>query len=240
MKIKTLKDFIDLNAKEIRNLNDKELAKGLRYFRKDINYDLRKPLAPQSKGKLRRIRDELISQMSVPHKTLYAPRSKSHKKATAEFVGTSNKWKKFIIEKNPDEKIIFKKGKLKLKGKYTERGRTKFNYEDLIIDPEAEIYRIIENEKFESAHIQTGEHLLGGNKTPRDYGDDTQKKRLAGKIAKDVNYLLNVYNDTEKWLKGLELINFENQQSEKDFKKSRLNSKLKKKVRHAKKKNRRS
>lgn len=238
MIINNLKEFIPLSAKELRKLSDKELAKGLRYFRNDINYDLRKSLPPQSKAKLRRIRDEYIDAISIINAVTYTPRKK-HLKAARQYGGFNNKWKKLVISKNEDEKIYFKNGKMRLRGKYTDKARGQFDYVDLYLNPEKEIKRVLKGEKFESVHLQCGKHFLGGHKEPKDYGDNTSTA-LVPALLKDINYMFNTYNDTEKWLRGVEFVNFKNQKSEKQLNKSRRKSKIGFKVRHAKKKNRRS
>lgn len=215
IKIKKLENFLNLSAKEIRNLSDKELVKGLRYFRTDLKYDLRKPLANRSKGKVRDIREIYISTISVPNPTLFTP-SKKHRKAAQEFIGVGNKWKKIIINKEPGEEIYFKNGNLRIKSKYIDRGRGKFIPELLIENPEKELSRILKGEKFDVSKLICGDAYIGGHATPKDYGDNNSKI-VKDALLEDVNYLMNVYDQPEannyfgNWLFGVELINLKNQ-----------------------------
>lgn len=196
------------------------MVKGLRYFRNDLKYDLRKPLANRSKGKIRDIREIYISTMSVPNPYVYSPRSKAHKKAAQEFIGVGKNWKKIIINKEPDEEIYFKDGNLRIKSQYLDKGRGKFDAQKLIENPEKEINRVLKGEKFDVTKLICGDAYIGGHAAPKDYGDD-KSKIVASELLEDVNYLMNAYggdsvgeeanNYWQNWLFGVELINLKNQ-----------------------------
>ena len=216
IKIKKLENFLNLSAKEIRKLNDKELVKGLRYFRTDLKYDLRKPLASRSKGKIRDIREIYISTMSVPNPSLYSPRSKAHKKAAQEYVGVGKNWKKLIINKERDENIYFKNGNLRIRSKYIDKGRGIFDAKELVRNPQKEINRVLKGETFDVSKLICGDAYIGGHASPKDYGDK-DSKIVKDELLEDVNFLMNKYdaplanNNWENWLFGVELINLKNQ-----------------------------
>lgn len=228
--VKNFDDFLKLSPQQIKNLDYKNLAKGLKYLRTDIKYDLRKKLAPQSKAKLNKIRDIYISTLHVPNPYIFTPR-KNHLKSTAEYTNLSTKWKRYVINKKPEEEIYFKNGKMRLKSKYIDSGRINFDLFELINDTEKEINRVTENIDYDTVKLICGDSYIGGHANYKNYNGGKKRKTARAELLQDVNKLMNIYDNPEdngyfgNWLFGIETIKLKNQNKSKKTKKKILSQK---------------
>jgi hypothetical protein len=226
-KLKKIDKFLSLNYKEIKNLSDKELVKNLRYFRTDLNkYDLRKPLSYYKRRKIRDIRDIYLENLSVPNPTLYRP-AKKNRKIVAEKRNLSNKWKVFVIDKLPDQKIVVKNGRLLKVSKYTTEEELLFDLEKLAIDPQKELNRTLGKNTFDIAKLMCGDAFIGGHLGFKDYGA-SKSKIVKDELLNDINILMSKYADPEQnnfwnnWLFGVSIVKLRNQ-SKKDYRNKKIN-----------------
>lgn len=234
VKIKSLEDFLKLNHSEILKLSDKELVKGLRYFRTDLKYDLRKKLQSRSKGKIRQVRDVYLSMLSVPSPKLFSP-SKKNKKATQEFLAVGKNWKKFLVNRTEEQKIVFKDGQLVIKGRFFDESRAIFDKKRLASDPAGEVKRVLRGKNFDTSKLICGDAFIGGHSGYKDYGQKQDLVLVEEELTQDVVKLMNDYNNINgnhywgEWLNGVELLTLKNQKKMSKTKSSRLSNVQKKK-----------
>lgn len=202
MKFDKTKNKFVLNNK----INPKELVKGLRYIRNDFNYDLRKPIHPNTINKISNVMNEYFSLKMRENVKIYTPRKK-HKKAIAELAQQSPKhWKKFYIPSDSkNSKIKYKKKNGKIIAEehtnvaiYT---NVYFDYEKLVVNTDKEVDRVTKGVKNKDyMRLHAGEHLVGGK-----YGDvDAVKHDVNEFMEKYGNPLSN--NFYENWMTGIKIV----------------------------------
>lgn len=231
-KLYNYQEYLRLNAREIDKLDYKNKINFLRYLRKDYEkYDLRQKIAPQTKAKINRDIDELLSYANVAGAKIFTPRKKNLNKAL-DFAGQSKKWKKAIITVTDGESLVLAGNEYATRSKFWNKRKIKFNKNNLANNPEKEISRVLKERKFDTSNIITGTSVLGGMATPADID-------LLPDIIEEVKNLMNMYGNEEannfymNWLEGLFIYDFINQESYEELLAAR------RKLKNAKKKNRR-
>jgi len=178
----------------------------------DFDYDLRKPLSPQSKAKIGKYYKALQDYVSeVPNGIKeFRPRSRQHLKTAQAAAGMDSRLKQFKVAFIPlpergDAKIKFnKKGQMRIVSKHTTTSFIPLNPEKLAVDDPL-------------PYIQK---KLSSNKYPRytvNYGEYTSPVMSADFAAEHIAKLTGKYsvpqanNYFANWLTGAWGLNFRNQ-----------------------------
>lgn len=227
----SLKNFLELNNLRLLKLNDKEKIKFLRYIRKDYNYDLRKPIAPQTKAKIKRDIDDYLQYANVSGASIV--RSTKHLKTVLNYTGQNNKYKVGIVPLLKGEKLRVKNKQVIITSKSSDRRHVIFDKNNMLVDPKKEVERVLKNKKYDAAQIIAGNSYIGGFATPQEYNKNENMNALKNMV----NKLALAYENHGEWLRGLALVDFKNQKpvnkkSIKEFNAKRSkNAKKNKKIR---------
>jgi hypothetical protein len=202
------------NYKNKINIDLKEAAKGLRYYRDDLNFDLRKPLTTYQKRKVRNALIEYVEYIKRPNTTIV--NGGKNRKALQELAQQPGKhWKKFFIPKTAnDQGISFKGGKAVIENKYYSEYVLLWNMKALVKDPEKEINRIMKGIKFDVLFLLAGKHLIF----------DMSFKSVKALII-EVKRKMMAYGNFGEWMRGVKIVNLKNQASSKDYKMMRYRNK---------------
>lgn len=192
-----------------------DVSQKLKAIRPYVNfdYDLRKPLAPQSKAKINKYYRAFIEYSSDIGNGihLYRARSKQHLRTAQEAAGMDNSLKDFKVAFIPkpqrgDIKVKFTKtGKLRIKSKNANTGFIPLNAKKLV-GPDARNY------------INS---RIADNPFPRytvTYGEFTSPVMQAKFVAEHVEKLASKYDvagnhNYKNWLKGVWGMKFINQEA---------------------------
>ena len=205
----------------------------------DFNYDLRKKLPPQSKGKIQKYYNAL-KQAQGQKTRIYRPRSKSKLRLVQKAAGMElNGFRAALIpDLDPENKIrvVIKNGQVTFKTRHSNKIFHEFNIPNLINDENAEIDRVLNSMNYDFMSIACGEFEYGSG---RYYQDKQSVKQKTLHLINQYSSDPTANNYFTKWLGGFWGISVKNQeQLDAARLKSRNYKKIKGKKKNGKKKNR--
>lgn len=223
--------------KKLESLSPKDKIKFLRgYLPEYKKYDLRKNGGKIHGNTLRKVErdiDVIHSMNAVPHPIIYSPKSKKNKQYARDYLHLPKRWNKFVMNVAPDEKIIIRDNQIMIDSLYITKSRYMFNMYNISTDNEENTIKEIEKGvnsrryKFEKTNLICGDALLGGIKTPADFGS-SDSTILVNELNDKINVLKEKYSNQqsnhyyENWLLGLEFRDFKNQKGNAVKKKKRI------------------
>lgn len=180
----------------------------------NFNYDLRKPLTPAAKKKIKHYYDEVTALTNRPYQ-VYRPRKRAHLDEAQAFAQHE--------QRLPGLKVAFlpSDGAHRIKVRFTKRGiraqthnvvitDVKLSVRQLLIDPEKHVNARIAGNPAKQFTIQAGRYEI-----PRPYLPET--------VARGVSRLVAAYSDKEsnhyfgRWLHGLKAYEFREQGTLQDY-----------------------
>ena len=199
-------------------VNHNERMKALRPF-VSFNYDLRKPLSPQSKAKINKYYKYVVETQQESAQTIvYRPRRKDHLQKAKNAAGTPRGLKDlkvaFVPTLGEETKITYNaQGEIKFKSKHVDKTFIEFDPIELVL-PDAENYvrSIMDAHDFKTYAITFGEHLSPG------YLKETAVEQVL-KLA--TKYDVKGKKNYKNWLFGVEGLTFKKQADAGKYLKSR-------------------
>lgn len=185
----------------------KQRLKEIRRF-VDFDYDLRRPLTPAAKRKIKKYHDEINALTNRPYQ-VYRPRRPDHLSEAQEFAQHEKRLPGLKVGFIPTD------GANKVRLRFTARGvvgstkhvlisDVRLSVAQLLINPEKHVNERIAGNPARQYTVQAGRYEI-----PQGY--------LPSTVGKAVARLVSVYNDKEnnhyfgRWLHGLKAYEFEAQ-----------------------------
>lgn len=182
-----------------KNIDVKQIVKGLRYVRTDFEFSLRKKLTKKQIQKAENAIEQYYEFKERENVREYHP-SKKNRKLIANLAMQPGNWKVYFIPSDSSGgKLTYKT----IKGKKVAVEQTKvatyinlyFNFKNLIKDSDKEVDRLVKDiPNKDYVRIHAGKYLVGG------------AYKSINKVKDDIKDFMIKYDNYEEWMTGLKIV----------------------------------